>query len=445
MTQAAFRRTLRLLPHVRALVADGRLHVVTQLRTASLGPAAPDKRALLRHLSAGLPDRETHDDLVQQLLRQGWLSITVEQRGHPLYTLRPHRPPPAPPPQQPAAKLCLSRFALITKQNATMVVDSPRSWCALLVHDPQTLATLAGLPANQDDVPDHLLKDLVWARLAVPHGQEEEDFRLRQWSPHELWFHARSRTVRDTPFGVTWWARERFAPLPARHDPFPGPQVDLHAPDLARLRRDDPTVTTVLEDRRSIRDHDETRPLTAAQLGEFLYRCGRDTGAYLRDAVEHVRRPHPSGGASHELEIYPLIRHADGLDQGLYHYDPATHRLEQVAPMTAAVRRLLQVTAACARTTTPPQVLLVIAARFGRVMWKYQEMAYALILKDVGVLTQTMYTVATAMGLAPCAIGGAGATEFADATGLDPMTESSLGEFTLGTRRPDHPGERPTP
>ncbi|MDX3110741.1 hypothetical protein [Nonomuraea angiospora] len=95
MTQTALRRSLRLLPHARALIADGRLHVVTQLRTASLGPASPDKRALLRHLSAGLPDRETHDDLVQRLLHQGWLSITVEQRGRPLYTLRPHRPPPA--------------------------------------------------------------------------------------------------------------------------------------------------------------------------------------------------------------------------------------------------------------------------------------------------------------------------------------------------------------
>ena len=52
-----------------------------------------------------------------------------------------------------------------------------------------------------------------------------------------------------------------------------------------------------------------------------------------------------------------------------------------------------------------PQILITIAARFGRVSWKYSSLAYALILKDVGVLTQTLYLMATDMGLGGCAIG----------------------------------------
>ncbi len=52
-----------------------------------------------------------------------------------------------------------------------------------------------------------------------------------------------------------------------------------------------------------------------------------------------------------------------------------------------------------------PQILLVITARFGRLFWKYQSLAYALILKHVGVLYQTFYLVATGMNLAPCALG----------------------------------------
>ena len=50
-------------------------------------------------------------------------------------------------------------------------------------------------------------------------------------------------------------------------------------------------------------------------------------------------------------------------------------------------------------------ILLVLTARFQRVSWKYELIAYATILKGVGVLYQTMYLVATAMRLAPCAIG----------------------------------------
>ena len=43
----------------------------------------------------------------------------------------------------------------------------------------------------------------------------------------------------------------------------------------------------------------------------------------------------------------------------------------------------------------PPQIAITITARFGRVAWKYSSLAYSLILKDVGVLLQTLYLMAT--------------------------------------------------
>jgi SagB-type dehydrogenase family enzyme len=60
-------------------------------------------------------------------------------------------------------------------------------------------------------------------------------------------------------------------------------------------------------------------------------------------------------------------------------------------------------------------------------------MAYAATLKNVGVLYQSMYLVATAMGLAPCGLGGGNAALFADVVGTDYFAESSVGEFLLGT------------
>jgi hypothetical protein len=44
------------------------------------------------------------------------------------------------------------------------------------------------------------------------------------------------------------------------------------------------------------------------------------------------------------------------------------------------------------------------------------------------------YTVATAMGLAPCGLGVGDSHAFAEATGLDSLEESSVGEFALGSR-----------
>jgi hypothetical protein len=46
-----------------------------------------------------------------------------------------------------------------------------------------------------------------------------------------------------------------------------------------------------------------------------------------------------------------------------------------------------------------------------------------------------MYLTATAMGLAPCAIGGGDADLFARAAGTDYCAETSVGEFLLGSPR----------
>jgi oxazoline/thiazoline dehydrogenase len=46
-----------------------------------------------------------------------------------------------------------------------------------------------------------------------------------------------------------------------------------------------------------------------------------------------------------------------------------------------------------------PHVLIVVAARFLRIASKYRRLAHSLVLKNVGVLMQTMYLSATAMDL----------------------------------------------
>ena len=65
-------------------------------------------------------------------------------------------------------------------------------------------------------------------------------------------------------------------------------------------------------------------------------------------------------------------------------------------------------------------------------LWKYEGIGYANLLKDAGGLMQTMYLVAAAMGLAPCALGGGDAERFAAAAGTVFWEESSVAEFMLG-------------
>ena len=79
------------------------------------------------------------------------------------------------------------------------------------------------------------------------------------------------------------------------------------------------------------------------------------------------------------------------------------------------------------------QVLLILAARLPRISWKYASIAYSLILKHVGVVYQSMYLAATAMGLAPCALGCGDSDAFSRAAGTDYYDETSVGEFLLGS------------
>lgn len=82
--------------------------------------------------------------------------------------------------------------------------------------------------------------------------------------------------------------------------------------------------------------------------------------------------------------------------------------------------------------TGHPQILFTIASRFDRFNWKYSGMAYAAQLKNVGAIYQTMYLVATAMGLGGCALGLGNSDRFARITGRDWLEEGSIGEFMIG-------------
>jgi SagB-type dehydrogenase family enzyme len=76
--------------------------------------------------------------------------------------------------------------------------------------------------------------------------------------------------------------------------------------------------------------------------------------------------------------------------------------------------------------------LITIAARFGRISWKYSSIAYSLILKDVGVLIQTFYLMATDMRLGGCAIGITNIDLFAKMTGIEFHVEGPVGQFAIG-------------
>ncbi len=350
----------------------------------------------------------------------------------------------------PDLKYILSRFAYCRREGSSLVVESPRGHARVILHASRAAAVLAQLSSPQSssevseqqklplDVVTGLIEFLLNAGTLCDEKNDDEqredaDAPLTQWDFHDLLFHSRSRVGRHlNPYGGTYRYKNKIEPLPGTKPPMSEETYELFKPDLERLKEFDCPFTRVLEDRKSIRSHGDP-PLTAEQLGEFLFRSARVREVFKTDHGELSSRPYPAGGAIYELEIYAVVNKCSGLPSGLYHYQPDDHLLSKLSDRTKQVERLLESARHTAVQEQQPQVLLVVTARFQRVTWKYQSMAYALILKHVGVLYQTLYLVGTAMGLATCALGGGDSDLFAEAADLNYYAEASVGEFILGS------------
>ena len=449
----------------------GRLVLGRGPRRFAIGPLLPGVAAAVRSLAtaaatapdlarvAGVGDGAAAqlEHVLGRLADRGWLERTAFTGGSPVATLRPIGLPVAGP--RPAAAagspVALSRFAFVHRDGGALVVESPRSSWTVVLDDPRAAGLVAALarpvpPAELDAVafglPDGAaaalvrLLDSAGLLVAEPAGaggsDEDRLQEMAQWSLVDLAFHTASRFGHQAGgYGGTFPLKDRFDPLTERR-PLAGRPIDLTLPDLARAAASDPPFTTVLERRRSVRAHDDASPVTLDRLGEFLYRSAGERRRPGAGGEDEAARPYPTGGGLYELELYPVVGRCDGLGSGLYHYDPVGHRLGLLADDGPAVRRLLDDARARSLMPDTPQVLVVVAARFGRVMYKYEAIAYAVILKNVGALYQTMYCVATAMGLAPCALGGGSSEAFCSAAGTDPLVESSVGEFVIGSRTP---------
>jgi SagB-type dehydrogenase family enzyme len=267
--------------------------------------------------------------------------------------------------------------------------------------------------------------------------QAEGDCNLVLWDFHDLLFHARSTEGRHAnPLGGVYPYMGVAPPLPAVRPPWRGKKTNLQNFSAAYSEAISP-FAKLLRERHSTRNFDDQRPITIAELSWFLENTARVRSKWKSSmdggpSVTYTVRPYPSAGASYELELYLAVDKCNGLARGFYHYDAGGHALVPIGVRTPELEALLTGAQIAMDASVSPQILITIAARFGRISWKYSSLAYALILKDVGVLTQTFYLMATDMGLGGCAIGTAHIDLFAKMTGIEFHVEGPVGQFALG-------------
>lgn len=178
-------------------------------------------------------------------------------------------------------------------------------------------------------------------------------------------------------------------------------KIDLPEPDL----RGDVSVEEALHSRRSVRDF-RSEPLTLSGVGQVLWAAygitePRPGGpSYLRGGF----RTAPSAGALYPLELYLVAGNVNGLQPGIYRYNPEDHSLDLMS--TGDSREELSEAALGQEFIEEAPASIVITAVYERTTQKYgQRGSERYVCMDAGHSAQNIYLQATALGLGTCAVG----------------------------------------
>ena len=460
--------------------ADGKLAANVDGYPVDLGQfsAAAIKRAkalrtglpLSSIASPGKPLQQEIATLARRLARRGLVEYRLSRANRELVVIEPQVADYWPQLAKLGAgdRVVLSRFAYLRRRGNGIVLESPRAPALFRICDPAIAGLLAELATPQKIAKlrqrrgfpgRELLMLLADCQMLFSLGatdgdglrSNEGDEHLALWDFHDLIFHTRSTEGRQAnPLGGLYPHVGSIAPLPAVRPSWPGDKIELG--EFATPAQSSSPFATLLCRRHSIRDFDEENPITLSELAQFLDATARVLSRWedpldldgSGPSIGYTSRPYPSAGSAYELELYLAVANCAGLKRGFYHYDAGTHGLVPVAVGAPQLEAMLGSAQFAMDAAGSPQVLITVAARFGRLSWKYSAIAYSLILKNVGALFQTFYLMATEMGLGGCAVGTGNIDLFARMTGLPIHIEGPVGQFVLGRGSMSQAAARPT-
>ncbi|RZQ61301.1 SagB/ThcOx family dehydrogenase [Amycolatopsis suaedae] len=447
---------------------DGRLVVVTRQAEFEIGEAAPVVVESLRRMALGPislsnvtsparrpaatdpPESPVLTRVLDRLSGSVVRSLGLRDGRGPLLSVLPVglAPPLAPRPVPDHVPVRLSRFAVLRPVGGLLVLECPRSHfrvqlarsaatrVAAVLSTPASITDLAG----RTGVARHVVADVV-AYLAaagvvlVGDGgarfDEDTDPELTRWEPHELLFHVHSRARPSN--GPAERSEPGEPPLLRR--PPAGSRTGLPVPALGDLPADEPSLAALLES-----DHRcppfTGAPVTAALLGELLYRSARVRSVGTASPVAGpgrlaTQRPYLSIANLYELELYVTANDCTGVPRAVHHYDPAEHVLTLVNDDPADVAALLDMAMVAGAGQRRPAAVITVTVRMERVSHVLGPAAYAAALLHLGAFQQTLYLTAKAMGLSAHPVPADASDRVDRALRLSWPAEVSIGECVL--------------
>ena len=132
-------------------------------------------------------------------------------------------------------------------------------------------------------------------------------------------------------------------------------------------------------------------------------------------------RTAPSAGGAYPLEIYLLAGNIEGLDRGVYRYDPGLHGLQM---LVAQDERTELAEAALGQSfIADAPLVIVLVAHYERTTGRYGERGERYVLIDAGHVSQNISLQAVELGLGSVIVGAFDDREVAEiiSTEGDPL------------------------
>ncbi|NJE05095.1 SagB/ThcOx family dehydrogenase [Thermococcus sp. M36] len=170
------------------------------------------------------------------------------------------------------------------------------------------------------------------------------------------------------------------------------------------------SVEEAIAKRRSIRSY-RNEPLTLEGLSQLLWAAQGITYSAKK------YRSAPSAGATYPFEVYVVAGNVEGLEPGIYLYDPFTHTLALVRKRD--YRNALQKAALDQEWVGKAAVDIVLVVFYDRTAHYYGERGIRYVHMEAGHIGQNIYLQATALGLGTVAVGAFDDASVAGIIGTD--------------------------
>jgi SagB-type dehydrogenase family enzyme len=171
-------------------------------------------------------------------------------------------------------------------------------------------------------------------------------------------------------------------------------------------------------------------PVTLNDLASILYFSAGITRRRSYPAGEFLFRAAACTGALYSIELYVICESLDGLDAGVYHFDPARFVLNRIR--SGDLRGVLDAATSGQSDVRHAPATVVCTGTYWRNAWKYQARTYRHFGWDTGTILANLLAVACARNLPARVVSGFVDQEVNFLLGVDADREVALSLVPLG-------------